>query len=328
MELKAHTESTDTAQKHMIRNFCTAAKEDTPESYLKKMRASTAKLENTPYIYVIDEHEKLLGVVSFQQLFTADPSKPFSILMEKNLVTVRPHTDREHVALLAIEKHLKAIPVIDAEEKFLGVVPENSIYQILQEEHVEDFIRAAGIHHAGGSFIDVLHAKTSKILKARIPWLIIGFIGGIGATFVVKFFETSLERQIGLAFFIPIILYMADATGTQSETLFLRSEALAIVNVKKYLLHELSIGPAIGLIIGSLTFLFALLLFRDKLLAFAIGFSMFAAILISVFVAILIPVILMKFKKDPAVGSGPFATVIQDILSLVIYFAVATLLLG
>lgn len=327
MELKVHAESTDTASKHMVTDFCEASTHDTVESYLQKLRQCKTKLEGMPYVYVTEKDKRLIGAVSLHKLVTSEPRTPLSQLMERTLITVRPHTDRERVALLAIHNQLKAIPVVDAEHRLIGVVPEQSILQILHEENVEDFLRAAGIHHAGGSFINVLKARTSKILRARLPWLLVGFVGGIIAIFVVKFFEATLEARLSLAFFIPLMLYMGAATGVQSGTLFLRSELLGEVDFKKYVFREGSVGPLIGLILGIATSIFAFFITNDLRLALIIGLAMLVTVVVSVLVGILIPFILLKFKKDPAAGSGPFATIIQDILSLLIYFGVTSLLL-
>lgn len=325
--MRVHAEQKDQASKHMVTNICAARETDTAGDFIEKMRRTKNRFEAFPYVYITDEGNRLLGTVSVQEILMSSPNTALKKLMETKLVTARPHTDRERVAMLAIHHKLKAIPVVDGGNILLGVIPENGISEILHEEHVEDMLRSAGVHHAGGSFVNVLKARTSTILKARLPWLALGLVGGIIATFVVQFFESSLTEQIGLAFFVPFILYMGAAVGVQTETIFMRSELLGPVDIKKYATREAKIGLAIGVLIGTVVFLFAYVLFGNFRLALSIGISMFVTILMSILVGLVIPIILLKMKKDPAMGTGPFATVIQDVLSLIIYFSVANLIL-
>lgn len=199
-------------------------------------------------------------------------------------------------------------------------------YTASHEEHARA-LKCAGFHHGEAGILDIIHARVSKLVWVRLPWLLVGLIGGVLAINIVKYFETVLQKQIALAFFIPVIVYMADAVGTQTEALFIRSEIIGGIRPRRYILREAIVGFFLGLIIASLNFLFAYILFRDFKLALIVGISLFITIFLSVYLAVLIPICLIKLKKDPSVGSGPFATVLQDILSITVYFVIATLML-
>lgn len=331
-EIPEHPFSTDTVSKHMTEHICTGSPDDTVNDYLAKLRRCSSPAESLTNIYVTDSDGKLAGVIGLPDLLKCDPqTKLSSLMLTKDLVTVRPHTDRERAARLAIHKKIKSLPVVDKDNRLIGVLRTQSILQILHEENVEDLLRAAGFRHtrAGeGTFIDILKARVSTLIRARAPWLLLGLIGGMAATSMVSVFEKQLEKHVVLAFFIPVIVYMADAVGTQTEALYLRMYDTGGFHFKSYMLREIKVAIGIGLLSAILLFSYTLLFFHDIKIATIVGTSTFATIFVSVFIATIIPSIIAKMKKDPAVGSGPFATVIQDILSLAIYFAIALWILG
>lgn len=165
------------------------------------------------------------------------------------------------------------------------------------------------------------------LLRLRFPWLLVGLVGGALATLLVSKFEAVLSRNISLAFFLPMIVYMSDAVGTQTETIYVRNLAKGRVNVFVYLIKEFFLGIFLGLVFGLLIGLFALIWLSSGRTAFTIGLSMFITVAIAPLVALVIPLILYKEHTDPALGAGPFSTIIQDITSLLIYFLIASLIL-
>jgi len=294
---------------------------------VKKMLFEKIKeIETVNYIYVIDKEKKLLGVFSIKEIFRKPEGTKVKEIMDRRIIKVRPRTDQEKVAILALKNNLKSIPVVDKEDKFLGVVPSDIILDILHSENVEDFLKAAGIH---SPFKKLLNGSPLFLVKVRIPWLILGLLGGIFAAQIIGFFETPLMSYFILAAFIPLILYTASAVGAQTETLFIRSLVLdSRLEVKKYLLREIKASFLMALILGGLLFLISIFWFSSSYyIGIILGISLFLTILMAILIGIFIPWSLQKFKKDPAVGTGPFATIIRDILSLVIYFSVAYFLL-
>lgn len=279
--------------------------------------------ESITYIYVVDALEKLVGVLSIKELVAARPDKTVHDLMTTELVVAHPRTDREHVAMRAIKHHLKAIPIVDQEGKFLGIVGADAILSTLHEEHAEDFLRFAGVLKTR-VVTDIFKARFATLFKRRVPWLILGLAGAMVATMIVRSFDRLLEHELAIAFFIPLIVYMSDAMGTQTQTLYIRGLVMGEMPLKKFLRRELGIALAIGLVCAFLIFGFAWIAFRSLVIAWAVSAALFLAILGAVVVALTITLLLIKMKKDPALGGGPFATIVQDIVSLVIYFAIAT----
>lgn len=182
-------------------------------------------------------------------------------------------------------------------------------------------------HLARESIVDIMKFSISRMVRIRLPWLLLGLLGGIVATLIVRFFEGALEQKLALAFFIPVIVYMSDAVGTQTETLFIRALAIEKIAFKKYLLKEIVIGFLLGAVLSVLLYLYAALVFDDALVAMIVGISMVLSSTFAVIIATFVPLILRGFGVDPAVGAGPFTTVVQDILALVIYFLVASFML-
>lgn len=169
--------------------------------------------------------------------------------------------------------------------------------------------------------------RISLLIEHRLPWLLLGLIGGIVATIFSSQFEMLLSENIQLAFFIPVIVYMADAVGTQTETVFVRNLAREKVQFHIYLFKELLLGIVLGGFFGFIAGLFSYFWFHQFQQSFVIGLSMFLTMATAPAVALVVPSIIQKEHKDPAVGAGPFTTVIQDLLSLIIYFTIATLII-
>lgn len=174
---------------------------------------------------------------------------------------------------------------------------------------------------------DDLTEPIVTLIFHRLPWLLVGIVGGVVATILSSRFESLLSQNISLVFFIPVIVYMADAVGTQTETIYIRNLAREKVNHSIYLMKELLLGVSLGLIFGLSITVFALWWFRSFEVATTVGLAMFANIALAPLVALMVARFLQKEHTDPALGAGPFTTVIQDIMSLGIYFAVASFII-
>lgn len=288
---------------------------------------TAANFESISYIYVIDEGRRLKGILSVKEVFRTPKGTRVSEVMERNVVSVRPHTEGERVALLAIEHNIKAMPVVDAEERFLGIYPSDAIFAILHKEHIEDLLKFAGIHRFTDPAKTILTASVGTLIKKRLPWLVVGLGGGLLAALVVSRFEKSLEEELLLAAFIPAVVYIADAVGTQTETLFIRSLSInRALNIKSYIWREMKTGVGIACILGILAAILTWAVIGAPL-SFIIGISFVLTAIAAVVIALILPSLFRKLNIDPAIGSGPFATVITDIASLLIYFAIASILL-
>lgn len=169
--------------------------------------------------------------------------------------------------------------------------------------------------------------KVSLLIEHRLPWLLVGLLGGIGLTLVSSGFEEVLTKNIGLAYFIPVIVYMADAVGTQTQTVYVRNLTKKHTHFSVYLFKEILLGIFLGILFGVLIGVFTFFVFKSWEITFAVSLSMAATMAIAPIVALIVPTLLKKEHTDPAVGSGPFTTVLQDFLSLFIYFLIATAIL-
>lgn len=182
-------------------------------------------------------------------------------------------------------------------------------------------------HQKHSIIIDDTHTRISVLIKLRLPWLVVGLIGGLLASFLVSQFEDILSQDIRLAFFVPLIVYISDAVGTQTETIYVRNLAKFKDNFYKYLFKESLIGLCLGGIFGVVTGVFAYLWLNSLSTALTVALAMFVNVAVSPIVALIVPEILFKEHADPALGGGPFTTVLQDIISLTIYFLIASLII-
>lgn len=171
---------------------------------------------------------------------------------------------------------------------------------------------------------DVNKERLGLLLKERFPWLLVGLFGGIASTIIVSSFQDILSKNIQLAFFLPVIVYMSDAIGTQTETIYIRNLAKFKDNFFKYLVKEMLIGLSFGSFFGLLIAVFAFIWFQSESVALSVGLAMFINATIAPLIALGVTEILFKERTDPALGGGPFTTIIQDIISLSIYLMIAT----
>lgn len=311
----------------MVTNVPTALPKETVKDVLDRLIAPEPTYDTTAYIYVVDEKNVLQGVVSLKDAINKPHHRTMKSLMSDRLVYVRPYTDQEIVATKAIRHRMKAIPVVDIQKRLMGVVPSRKIFDILHWEHTEDMLRMAGLNAKGSAMRGAIKSGILKMSMLRLPALLVGLFGGIFATSVVEHFQASLESQILLAFFIPIILYLSAAVGTQSGTILIRTLATENVKLSKYIVRELVIGLVIATVIGSAMFGVSYLWHGVFPVSLTIGISLFASITTATLLGIFVPYGLYKMKKDPAISGGPLINVIQDIITLTIYFSVAGVIL-
>lgn len=165
------------------------------------------------------------------------------------------------------------------------------------------------------------------LFRLRVPWLLFGLLGGAAASIIVSRFETVISRNIGLAFFLPLIVYMSDAVGTQTEAIYIRNLAKRQIKFWVYLVKELSLGILLGALFGLLIGVFSYAWLKSASLAWTIALAMGVNVAIAPVVALLVPLLIKKEHHDPAVGAGPFTTTMQDIISILIYFLVASVIL-
>jgi magnesium transporter len=276
-------------------------------------------------IYVVDAQHVLQGAVTMARLLAAAPAQCLHDIAHKP-PSVLPHVDQEHTASLALTHGVTAVPVVDEQGRLLGVVPPVALLAVLRHEHVEDLHRLAGIRHGSILAREAIEAPPYRRARDRLPWLLVGLVGSMLATLVMAHFETALQAKLAIAFFVPGIVYLADAIGTQTEAIAVRGLSLSTMPIARLIGGELRTGLLIGLVLAALTLPLIWLVFGDLPLAAAVAIAILSAGTAATTIGLLFPWLLARMGKDPAFGSGPIATIVQDVLSLLIYFTVASLM--
>lgn len=267
---------------------------------------------------------RFAGVVPIERLLSAADSVPVGDLAEEAVV-VAPESDLEAAARATARRGGRSVAVVGTEGRFLGLVPSARLLQILELEHEEDLARLGGFLRGASDARMASEEAVARRLWHRLPWLGIGLVGAMASAVIVGAFEEEIKTQVLLAFFLPAVVYMADAVGTQTETVVIRGMALGIP-VGRVFARELATGLVIGALLGAAFFVFSLAVWDDAQVAAAVAISLGISCSIASVVAMALPYGLARLGRDPAFGSGPLATVIQDLLSVIVYFAVATAL--
>ena len=276
------------------------------------------------YLYAIDNEGALTGVISLRDLVTTPSDTMLKDIMTKKVQAVRPETDQEEVARIVSQYNFLAVPVIDSDEKLLGIVTVDDVVDVIREEATEDFLKMVG----AGEDREILLKSSWENARIRLPWLFASWVGGIIAAYIIGVFDNILQNTIALAAFIPVIIGMGGNIGTQSSTIIVRGLATGRVgfeNSSKILFKEIRVGLILGILYGILLGLFAIFRFLDisPILGLVVGLSICASMLIAATIGSLVPLILDRFDIDPAVATGPFVTTAIDILGVALYFIIA-----
>ena len=280
------------------------------------------------YLYITDDDDRLVGVISLRILTTTPSSTTLKDIMIKNVHSIRPETDQEDVARIVAQYNFLAVPVIDSDSHLLGIVTVDDVVDVIREEATEDFLQMAG----AGKDREILLKSSWESAKTRLPWLFASWIGGVVAASLIGVFEHMLENIIALAAFIPVILGMGGNIATQSSTIIVRGMATGRVNIGgeiKLILKEIQVGILLGVLYGILLGVFAHIVFTDAPdnLGLVVGLSICVSMVVAATVGTIIPLILRKLDIDPAIATGPFVTTSIDILGVLFYFLIAGLFL-
>ena len=271
-------------------------------------------------LYAVDVQSRLVGILPITTLLALTDSDLIARHLERPPPVVTLDADQEHVALAALRSNLSAVPVVDGAGRFMGAVPASTLLRVMHHEHVEDLDRLSGVLRQREHIIHALDAPASRRLRERLPWLLVGLAGSAVATWVVKSFEASLERRVAVAFFIPGIVYLADAIGTQTEAVAVRSLSFQHPDALRTFFAELRTGLLLGMTLALPVLLAIWLVFADIQLGLAVSAAILCAGTLATAIGFAFPLLLAHLDRDPALGSGPLATVVQDVLSLVAYF--------
>ncbi|AXR79473.1 magnesium transporter [Natrarchaeobaculum sulfurireducens] len=292
------------------------------------------------YLYVTDNAGRLVGVMSLRELLNAPEDDVVEAHMATDVVTINADADPEWAADEIAERDFPAMPVVDDDGVLVGVLRTDNMIEVVEEEATEDILKSAGF-----SFADVERSRSSailessipRILRLRLPWLVVALAGGLLAGGVIEQFEDTLEAVVALAFFVPVIMDMGGNVGTQASTIFVRGLALGQIddrNAMRHFAREGVIGLLIGLIIGGIGALAAYgwRTWAGDPNAGTISVVVFIALVsvcvVASVVGYVIPWLMNKLGFDPAAASDPLITTVKDVTALLIYFGLAAVLLA
>ena len=271
--------------------------------------------------------ERIVGLLPIERLLAAPADAQVGGIMDPDPPVVAPGRDQEAVAWEMVRRGESSVAVEDGAGRFVGLVPPHRMIGVLLAEHDEDVARLAGYLSRAGQARQAAEEPLLRRLWHRLPWLAIGLAGAMLSAIFVGAFEADLEENVLLAIFIPAVVYMADAVGTQTEAVLIRGMA-AGVDLRVVVLREAGTGAVLGLLLAAAFLPFAWLVWGDGQVAIAVALALFAACAMATVVAMALPWLLSRSGRDPAFGSGPLATVVQDLLSILTYFLVASVVVS
>ncbi len=280
------------------------------------------KFDETDPLWVVDDDHRFIGAVPLVALLQAAGPQSVGTITVRTWASVPSDLDQEHTAAVARGARVSELAVVDSSGRFLGAVPATVLLDVVWREHMEDIHRLSGILHQAKAARHALEDSLWRRLVRRLPWLVAGLAGCVVAALVVSRFESALLENVALAFFLPGIVYMADAIGTQTEAIAVRGLSAGPLPLMRSLIGETAEGALIGGALALLAFPAVWLILGDAGLAFGLSISLLAAGSVAGALGMALPWGFAAAGYDPAYGSGPVGTIVQDVLSLLIYFAV------
>ena len=282
-------------------------------------------LEMVFYLYVVDERNHLVGVVSLRQLLMVAPTTPLKKVMTTDVIAVTTDTDQEEVADQVALYDLLAIPVVDDTNKLVGNITVDDVIDVIKDEATEDIFYLAGVEAD-----DHIHTPALTSVRKRLPWLIVNLATALLAATVVAMYEPTIARFSFLAVFIPVVAGMGGNSGTQTLTIMVRSLALGEVSWKSgktILLKEIAVGINNGIVTGIIAGIVAYLWKGNYMLGLVLGGAMTINVVVGGIVGTVVPLVLKKLNVDPALASSIFVTTFTDAVGFLSFLGLATLLL-
>lgn len=325
-ELMTYAE--DTAGSIMTKEFISIKDTDTASKVMENLSTLADNAETIYYLYVLNAEDQLVGVLSLRELLLANDTELVRDIMFDTVISVRIDADQEEVAAVVRDYDLLALPVLSHDGRMQGIVTVDDIIDVIEEEAEEDFKEFAAIRPSDS---EDKNPTVLSMTKQRVPWILILLVLGLVSGSVIGYFEETLESVVVLAAFIPMIMGTAGNIGTQSLAVAVKNLSInqddddSFMTVIK---REVLGGVIIGAILALVLVILALVLYQNVVLALIVSSAIFLSTIFSATVGAAVPLFFNKINIDPAVASGPFITTMNDIISLLIYFAIATSLLG
>ena len=316
----------DTAGALMAKELVKVYETWTVAGCMRRIRGQAKDVTRVHSIYVVDKEDKLVGRLSLKDLIIAKSDQKIADISKDTVDAVNVHEDDEAVAKIMAKYDLEAIPVVDDNNVLLGRITIDDIVDVLKEEADKDYQMAAGLTQDVDSDDSIL-----QLTKARIPWLFLGLVGGVGAFLIMSIFEHSFKESAFVLFlFTPLVAAMAGNVGVQSSAIIVQGLANDDVkgSINSRLLKEMLLAALNGVILAFFLFLFVWAYEGKISLALAISVSLVAVIIVAGLIGTFVPLFLNKRGIDPAIATGPFITTSNDIFGILIYFMIAKLILG
>lgn len=310
-----------TVGRHASRRVPTAGPRDTAGRVVDEMRGGVF---DSAAVVAVLEDDRLRGLVTLERLLSAPADTEVRRLMDVDPPVVSSTDVQEQAAWRAVQHGEPTLAVVD-NGQFIGLVPATALLGVLLAEHDEDMVRLGGFLKSASPAQMTTVEPVLRRLWHRLPWLVVGLVGALLAAGVVGSFEEVLAEQVLIAFFVPGVVYLADAIGTQTEALVIRGLSLD-VGIRQVAGREIITGILLGLVLGVVSLFLVGAIWQNWLVALAVALALLAAASIATAIALVLPWLIDRLGKDPAFGSGPLATVLQDILTVTIYLAVASIL--
>ena len=318
------TYSEDTAGGLMAKELIKVNENWTTIQCLKEMRKQAEELKEVYTIYVVDDGDKLLGILSLRKLLLIQKTTAIKDIIFTDIISVKATEDDEHVANIMNKYDLIALPVVDDLNRLIGRITIDDVMDVVKEEAEKDYQMASGISE------DIESSDTAwELTRARLPWLIIGMIGGLLGAKVIGIFDLNGDN-FELTFFIPLIAAMGGNVGVQSAAIVvqgLANDSLKMENIFQKLVKELGVGLLNGIICSIIILGAAFSLGYSLALSLTVSISLFAVIVFAAVFGTFIPLTLEKYNIDPALATGPFITTVNDVLGLFIYFMIGQAIL-
>ena len=291
---------------------------------VREMRKQAEEVDKVYTIYVVDDDDVLLGTLSLKKLLLSPEKTYIKNIYNEKVFSVKANSDDEEVANIMEKYDLIVLPVVDDLNRLIGRITIDDVVDVMKEEAMEDYNKASGISEQVDASDNIL-----TLTRARLPWLLIGLMGGIMGAEVIGIFD--IENNIELAFFTPLIAAMGGNVGVQSAAIIvqgLASNNLGIDSLAQRLMKELGVALLNGIICSGLIMIITSLIGYPNSISFTVSISLMAVIIFAALFGTFIPLVLDKYKIDPALATGPFITTVNDVLGLFIYFMIGKLFLN
>lgn len=313
----------NTAGRIMTPEYVALKREMTVAGSLDKIRTVGLEKETVYYSYVVDEKRRLVGIVSLKTLVIKPPTAIIGDIMDSGVIFVRTEDDQEKVARDLQKYDLLAVPVVDKENRLVGIVTVDDVMDVMEEEVTEDIYRMGGIEVPETGYFK---ARIFSVVSRRVGWLLVLLVTNTLTGNIIMGQSDTLKSVVSLAAFIPLLIGSGGNIGAQSSTVMVRGLALREVTIANYwglLSREVGIGCLLGLMLGTIVTVWAHWLQGDWLVSFTVGLSLVVISALASFAGGILPFIFSRLKLDPAIMSAPFITTMVDVLGVFAYFQVA-----